>query len=101
MDPFDRHQKVTWIQCVGGEVRLDLEMTCRLDEDHESVNTKVVAKFFEGATCITDDQEDSQTREQLVGACNGSCTPTPFNFDLDSNDKDKATVTISVKNEQR
>jgi Carboxypeptidase regulatory-like domain len=101
VDPFDPEQTVSWKQCVGGEVRLELKFSCSLAADYEKVNVKLEAKLFEGATCITDDQEAERTREWVIEPCNGSCVPFQHDFSLDNSDKDKANVSLQIVNEQR
>jgi hypothetical protein len=67
-----------YIECVGGEVRVELELTVQLRRDLISF-IDVTAVLFEGTSCSTDDKEDSK-RERIIVPPDGP--PVHWRYEL-------------------
>jgi len=101
VDPFDRVDSFGWNACVDDEVRVELRGRCELARDNVGVNVKIEAFLFEGSTCVTDEQEDSASNEEIMAPCGGSCLPSSFALDVDNRGTDKASIRIDVSNNQQ
>lgn len=61
LDPFNRRADLRISHCVGAEVRVELDVQLRLEDDNVTVAASGEARLYEGASCGTDDREDSAT----------------------------------------
>jgi hypothetical protein len=77
VDPFAREDQFSWSECArdedgDGEVRLEVKGRCELGRDHQSVNIKLKATLFEGATCVSDENNGSRDRDFLTPGAQGA-----------------------------
>ncbi len=61
LDPFNRRTEFQLNKCVGGEVRIEIDVRLRLEDDNSSVAVTGEARMYEGTSCSTDEREDSET----------------------------------------
>lgn len=72
IDPFNRRKDIHLEQCVGGEVRVELDFHLQLKDDNKTVDITGEAKLYEGTSCHSNDREDRKvfTISLLADAAN-------------------------------
>jgi hypothetical protein len=109
VDPFERESRFIWDGavwspflytvrgdapvCVDDEVRIEVDVTCRIsEEDFESVSVETEVRLYEGTTCLSEDQDGEESRAILLDPCGADCTSVPMNAPIDG-------TTLKVRNE--
>ena len=96
LSPLTRHP-LQFEKCVGGEVRLEIDIDVYLKEDL-TAEIKIDARLYEGTRCSTDDRED--TVSQVVYA-RPDGSPVSWSYTLrntENNGGDSATINLTFTN---
>ena len=84
-------------ECVGGEVRVEVDFKLSLAADYTMVRTDVEARLYEGTSCSTNDLEDSASG--LFITPKDRSTTGEFNLKNSGfGGGDKADITFTIVN---
>jgi hypothetical protein len=62
LDPWHRQVSLSQFnECVGGEVRVEIDLRLQLANDNTTVRISGEARLYEGTSCNTRDREDAES----------------------------------------
>ena len=99
LNPNNRTGSKSFSECVGGEVRGEIDFHVRLRDDDMSVEVTVNSYLFEGTSCGTREQEDSESLSLVVSPSNDSVERTIKLVNRESFGGDTATFQFTVRNQ--
>lgn len=97
LDPWTRRAKLQVKECVGGEVRVEIDFNLQLLSDNTSVAVTGEARLYEGTSCRTNDREDRESFEARVAA-DASTSRTIALRNRGAGGGDKADISFTITN---
>jgi hypothetical protein len=97
LDPWNRQVDIPMIrQCVGDEVRVEINFRLQLADDNTTVLVSGEAKLYEGTSCGTDDRE--HVLPINVNTPQDRTVSSTINLRNVNEGGDKADITFNVTN---
>jgi len=96
LSPDSRTGTFTIENCVGDEVRSTVQFSLSLRDDNTTVDVQTASRLYEGASCSTDDLEDSDSESYTVVRDNALNRV----INMDNDGDDEAIITYAITNAQ-
>lgn len=97
LNPTTRTAEIRIQNCVGGEVRIELDINLQIQNDNRSVRATGEARMYEGMACSDDDLDDRKTFAHVI-APGGAQSVAIFLKNQETMGKDKAYIDFQVIN---